>query len=360
MSDDETDGSARVVGSSEVEPDRHDHGRRAFRQYRLGHAAGGDDLGTSRYELDPGDRTWPAHYHTANEEAVHVLDGELTLWVGDLDRRTAVSLEPGDYAALPTGPDHTHEVESAGDGTARFLVVSTMREPDFTVLDGPGDRRKAHLVAGDPPGEYDGRYVSRTLDFDAEVPYWEADGGEAGSETDSENGREDSEETAAVERHVVSAGDLDWSEYGPPREGHRFRRKQLGAAAGGEDLGASLYEVPPGKRTWLPHYHTGNEEAIYVLAGEGAITLGPDRVERSLSPGDYAALPAGEAGYHDIVAGSETFRYLLVSTMDEPDVTVYPEDDRVGLYAGSAPGGDGAARSLSTYLDSDAEVDYWE
>jgi hypothetical protein len=37
-----------------------------------------------------------------------------------------------------------------------------MRDPDFTVLDGPNDRRKAHLVAGDPPGEYEGRYVSRS------------------------------------------------------------------------------------------------------------------------------------------------------------------------------------------------------
>lgn len=156
----------------------------------------------------------------------------------------------------------------------------------------------------------------------------------------------------------VSSGDLEWSEYDHGE--HQFRRKQLGAAAGGEELGASLHEVPPGKRTWLAHYHEGNEEAIYVLDGEGTITLGGDRTEYEIEPGDYVALPRGEDGYHDVVAGDETLRYLVISTMNEPDITVYPDDRKVGLYAGSAPGGERDERTLSRYLDADAEVEYWE
>jgi|GEM_PF-275664 len=370
-------GPTSLVASTDVDPHSYDHGQRTFRQYRLAHAAGGEALGTSLYELDPDRRTWPAHYHTGNEEAIYVLDGGLTLWVGPLDDPTERRLDPGDYVALPTGPDHAHEVEATGDDTARFLVFSTMRDPDFTVLDGSGDvERMAHLVAGDAPGEYEGRYVSRTVDFDAEVPYWEVsddgsdDGTDDGSNDGSDDGADDgsnggdSDEqgrtaTGSDADHVVAEADLDWDEYDPPRAGHRFRRKQLGAAAGGERLGTSLYEVPPGQRTWLPHYHTGNEEAIYVLAGEGTVTLGGDRDEHALSPGDYVALPAGEAGYHDVVAGDETLRYLLVSTMEEPDVTVYPDDGKVGLYAGAAPGGDSEARTLSTYLDASADVEYW-
>jgi uncharacterized cupin superfamily protein len=348
-----------VVASAAVEPERHGHGRRTFRQYRLAHATDAAMLGTSLYELDPGERTWPAHYHTANEEALYVLDGDLTAWLGPLDDRGEVRLSPGEYVALPTGPDHAHEVETSGDDTAQFLVVSTMYDPDFTVLDGTGDvERRAHLVAGDAPGEYEGRYISRTVDFDAEVPYWGDEGGEA----DADDGGSDERGASGaevVEDHVVSAPSLDWTEYDPPREGHRFRRKQLGVAAGGEQLGASLYEVPPGQRTWLPHYHTGNEEAIYVLAGEGTVTLGAERTDHALSPGDYVALPTGEAGYHDVVSGDETLRYLMVSTMEEPDVTVYPDDGKVGLYAGSAPGGDSEARTLSTYLDDSTGVDYW-
>jgi len=360
-----------VVDSSAVDPDRHDHGQRSFRQYRLAHATDAELLGASLYELDPGRRTWPAHYHTGNEEAVYVLDGELTAWIGPLDDRMETRLESGDYVALPTGPDHAHEVQAAGDDTVRFLVVSTMRDPDFTVLDGSGDvERMAHLVAGDAPGEYEGRYVSRTVDFDAEVPYWDdesggesgengGENGESGGESDGSGSTAENGTPSGTESRVVAGSDLDWTAYDPPREGHRFRRKQLGAAAGGEDLGASLYEVPPGQRTWLAHYHTGNEEAIYVLAGEGTVTLGAERIEHDLSAGDYVALPTGEAGYHDVVAGDETLRYLMLSTMDEPDVTVYPDDGKVGIYAGSAPGGDPETRTLSTYLDANAEVDYW-
>ena len=46
--------------------------------------------------------------------------------------------------------------------------------------------------------------------------------------------------------------------------------------------------------------------------------------------------------------------------MEEPDITIYPDHDMVGLYAGSAPGGDSDERSLSTYLDLHAELNYWE
>jgi uncharacterized cupin superfamily protein len=349
-----------VVSAADVDPDRFDHGTRTFRQFRLAHDTAAEMLGTSLYELDPGKRTWPAHFHTGNEEAIYVLEGTLTLWLGPLDEPSEFELSPGTYVALPTSPGHAHEVQARGDATARFLVVSTMREPDFTVLDGSGDtERMAHLVAGDPPGEYEGRYVSRTVDFDAEVPYWDEHGGTEDSDDGDESPPATTDGSTVVEDHVVPVGALDWDEYDPPRDGHRFRRKQPGAAAGGVELGASLYEVPAGMRTWLPHYHTGNEEAIYVLDGEGTVTLGVDRESFELSPGDYVSLPTGKAGYRDVVAGESGLEYLLVSTMEDPDITVYPDDDTVGLYAGSAPGGDPDARSLSTYLDAATDVDYW-
>lgn len=361
MSDGNGD-AGTVVSTTDATPVRHDHGERTFLQYRLAHDTPAELLGASLYELDPGRRTWPAHYHTGNEEALFVLDGELTLWLGPLADRREFALSPGSYVALPTGPAHAHEVEAAGDEPARFLVVSTMRDPDFTVLDGSGDaERRAHLVAGDPPGEYEGRYVSRTVDFDAEVPYWddEGDGEDGAEEGDADRTPPDGDPTA-VGDHVVSVDALAWDEYDPPRDGHRFRRKQVGAVAGAVELGTSLYEVPAGNRTWLPHFHTGNEEAVYVLDGEGTVVLGVDRETREIEAGDYVALPTGEAGYHDVVAGESGLRYLLVSTMREPDITVYPDDDMVGLYAGSAPGGDPDERTLSTYLDANAEVEYWD
>ncbi|WP_135303036.1 cupin domain-containing protein [Haloarcula amylovorans] len=156
----------------------------------------------------------------------------------------------------------------------------------------------------------------------------------------------------------VNADDLEWTSY---EHGQRaFKRKQLGAAAGGEELGTSLYAVESGNRMWLRHYHEGNEEALFVLDGGGTLWLGPDSTEHALESGDYIALPAGEESAHEIEAGDDGLRLLVVSTMEEPDITVYPDKEMVGLYAGAAPGGDSDERTLSTYLDRDAEMEYWE
>jgi len=155
---------------------------------------------------------------------------------------------------------------------------------------------------------------------------------------------------------TVNESDLEWSE-----EDHgetAFRRKQLSAAAGGEDIGCSLYEIPPGKRAWPYHYHTGNEEAIYVLDGAGTLRLDGD--SHDLAAGDYVACPAGERGGHRVINdGDAPLRYLAVSTMDDPDVLVYPDSDKVGVYTGSAPG-DHEHRDLTKYFPADADVDYWD
>lgn len=162
-----------VASESALEWDEYDHGQRQFRRKRLGMAGGGEELGTSLYELDPGYRTWPRHYHAGNEEAIYVLAGELTLWLGCENsdaEETEHQLEPGDYVSLPSGPDHAHEVEARDDETARFLVISTMNEPDMSVL---VERDAAMLFAGGAPGNYDDRYISTTVDLDADVPYWD-------------------------------------------------------------------------------------------------------------------------------------------------------------------------------------------
>ncbi|WP_137286963.1 cupin domain-containing protein [Halorussus salinisoli] len=153
----------------------------------------------------------------------------------------------------------------------------------------------------------------------------------------------------------VNEQSLDWST--TERGETKFERKQLGDAAGGDELGCSLYEIPPGRRSWPYHYHTANEEALFVLAGEGTLRL--DGEETTLREGDYVALPADETGAHRVVNHSdEPLRYLMVSTMNEPDVTVYPDSEKVGVFVGSPPGARDE-RSVHGYYDLDADVDYW-
>ena len=60
----------------------------------------------------------PLHVHSREDEALYVIDGELTVWVGD--RRMATPA--GAFAFLPRHIPHAFRIESE---TARFLNLIT-------------------------------------------------------------------------------------------------------------------------------------------------------------------------------------------------------------------------------------------
>ena len=157
---------------------------------------------------------------------------------------------------------------------------------------------------------------------------------------------------------ILDTDSLDWEAH--DHGDHAFRGKRFTRASAASELGCSLYEIEPGARGWPAHYHEGNEEAMFVLDGEGTLWLGSDRQERSVAAGDFAVFPRGDDGQHELEAGEDGLRYLAMSTMNDPDITVYPDTGAVGLYAGAPPGGNKSERRLSTYLDADAEVAYWD
>lgn len=154
----------------------------------------------------------------------------------------------------------------------------------------------------------------------------------------------------------VNESDLEWSEL--DRKDTHFRRKQLAEAAGGEQIGCSLYELPPEGNSWPYHYHTGNEEAIYVLSGTGV--LRHEEEKHDLEAGDYVALPIGEEGAHRVINDSdEPLRYLTTSTMRDPDITVYPDADAIGVFAGSPPGGR-EERTVEGFFEEGDAGDFWD
>jgi uncharacterized cupin superfamily protein len=158
--------------------------------------------------------------------------------------------------------------------------------------------------------------------------------------------------------NVVNDAELTWDSMGHG-VGFHCRRKQLGRAAGGRKLGCSLYELRPGKSAWPAHYHTANEEAIYILEGRGTLRLGAHSFP--VARGDYIAVLAEPAGTHRLTNTSDgVLRYLCMSTMIEPEITVYPDSNKIGIFAGAAPGGPKEERTLAKSLRADAEVDYWE
>ncbi|HKP17091.1 MAG TPA: cupin domain-containing protein [Gaiellaceae bacterium] len=87
----------------------------------IGPRLGGELLGGSLYELEPGESTWPYHYELGCEEWLVVVSGQPTLRTSDGERQ----LEPGDVAVFPEGPSGAHKVVNGSGQTARVLILSS-------------------------------------------------------------------------------------------------------------------------------------------------------------------------------------------------------------------------------------------
>ena len=129
-----------------------------------------------------------------------------------------------------------------------------------------------------------------------------------------------------------------------------FVRKRLGAAAGGKHLGASWFEIQPGKKAFPSHYHLANEEAVFVLEGEGVLRGGDEEI--SLRSGDYVAFPPGPPAHQIVNRGTGPLRYLALSTMIEPEVAIYPDSKKIGVLS--------RAQAMAVVHKQDGAVDYYE
>jgi uncharacterized cupin superfamily protein len=118
----------------EVAPDATDPPgfRTRFRQ--LGPLLGGDLLGASVYEFDPGERNSPYHYEIGNEECLLVLAGTPTL----RHPQGRDVLAVGDMVMFPAGADGAHQVINESTSVTRVLILSTKREPDGCVYPDSG------------------------------------------------------------------------------------------------------------------------------------------------------------------------------------------------------------------------------
>jgi uncharacterized cupin superfamily protein len=112
-----------------------------------------------------------------------------------------------------------------------------------------------------------------------------------------------------------------------------LRGQRVGAAAGAEKLGATVYEVDPGGRVSPLHIHHANEEMLIVLSGRPTLRTGEG--ERELEPGEVVAFPAGRRGAHQVLNRSdEVARVVIASTMLYPEVVEHPESGKVVAMSG--------------------------
>ena len=128
---------------------------------------------------------------------------------------------------------------------------------------------------------------------------------------------------------IQSAPRTDGSDYPPPfDEPCRSRvRHALGEAAGLTQFGVNLQRLAPGGWSSQRHWHTGEDEFVWVVAGE--VVLVTDAGEETLRAGDCAAFRAGHADGHHLQNRSDAEALLLEigSRRPDDDVVDYPDID---------------------------------
>jgi uncharacterized cupin superfamily protein len=109
------------------------------------------------------------------------------------------------------------------------------------------------------------------------------------------------------------------------RMGDRTKRR-LAAACGLKNLGVNLVTLGPGGQSALRHWHTLEDEFVYVLEGE--VVLVTDEGEQTLRAGTCAGYPAGSKnGHHFVNRSRKRAKYLEIGTNVPGDTAFYPDDD---------------------------------
>jgi uncharacterized cupin superfamily protein len=109
-------------------------------------------------------------------------------------------------------------------------------------------------------------------------------------------------------------------------------RRRLGDAGGLSDFGVNLMTLPPGGWSSQRHWHSHEDEFVYVLEGE--LVLVEDNSEVPLRAGDCAAFPKGTGnGHHLINRSAATAVYLEVGSRDPRDLTTCSDIDLMSANA---------------------------
>lgn len=127
----------------------------------------------------------------------------------------------------------------------------------------------------------------------------------------------------------------------PPQYNEPCRERgarRLALALGLTQFGVNLTRLPPGAWASQRHWHSHEDEFVYMLDGE--LVLIDDSGERILHAGDIAGFPAGVGNGHHLVNRSDAeASYLVVGSRSMDDAVTYPDVDLhspAGRYAPQA------------------------
>lgn len=107
-------------------------------------------------------------------------------------------------------------------------------------------------------------------------------------------------------------------------------KRRLGDALGLKRFGVNLTTIKPGACSALRHWHSLEDEFIYMVSGE--LVLVTNGGEQVLQTGMCAGFAAGNAdGHHLINRSARDAVYLEVGDRDAQDAVTYPDDDLMAL-----------------------------
>lgn len=98
----------------------------------LGDAGGLTQFGVNLLILEPGTWSSQRHHHSAEDEFVYVLEGEVVM-ITDAGEEV---LRPGDCAAFPKADGNSHQLVNRAQKPARLLEVGTRSEDDVCLYPG--------------------------------------------------------------------------------------------------------------------------------------------------------------------------------------------------------------------------------
>lgn len=109
-------------------------------------------------------------------------------------------------------------------------------------------------------------------------------------------------------------------------------RQRLGDMGGLKDFGVNLTRLPPGNWSAQRHWHSHEDEFVYVLQGE--VLLIEDGGETMLRAGDCAAFPKGSGnGHHMINKSGAMAVYLEIGSRQPDDLTTCSDVDMMSANA---------------------------
>jgi uncharacterized cupin superfamily protein len=103
-------------------------------------------------------------------------------------------------------------------------------------------------------------------------------------------------------------------------------RQRLGNAGGLADFGINLTRLPPGNWSSQRHWHSHEDEFVYILQGE--LVLVENEGETVLRAGDAAAFPKNTGNGHHMINRSDTVAvYLEIGSRHPDDMTTCSDVD---------------------------------